>query len=221
MKRFGIVGAGDSFPAAEEMRRILAHVDVVIAADGGYDALQPLGISPDVLLGDMDSMRLSSKGDVLSEEMAGEILRYPVKKDATDMELALLYAQRHGATSAIILGGTGSRLDHTVGNLSLVERFTKEGLPVILRTAHNRISYLTAGEYQLPVMPEGWYTSFLALSGEVRLTLRGFEYPLEDTPIRSGTTLSLSNHVVAADNLVRVSGEAEGLFCFQSRDAET
>ena len=100
-----IVGAGDFYGELSPR-----DGDIIIAADGGYDTLKKLGIEPDLLLGDMDSLTEVPR--------ALEKLVYPVRKDETDTHLAYLEGVRRGYTDFVIYGGVGGRDDHTFANYS-------------------------------------------------------------------------------------------------------
>ena len=102
-----IIGAGELYA-----RPTPGEGDLVIAADGGYDHLISIGITPNLVIGDMDSVRSSIEGV--------EVLRFPEKKDETDTHLAYLIGKEKGYSSFLIYGGTGGRPDHTFANYSLL-----------------------------------------------------------------------------------------------------
>ena len=102
-----IVGAGEFYGELN-----LSDGDIVIAADGGYDTLRELGVTPDLLVGDMDSVK-AVPTDI-------EKLRVPVEKDETDTYLCYLEGVRRGYSNFVILGGVGGREDHTFANFSLL-----------------------------------------------------------------------------------------------------
>ena len=93
--------------------------DLVIAADAGYKNLEKFGISPDVLIGDFDSL------EVLPENV--KCLRYPVKKDDTDTILAVKYGLKKGYKTFVIYGGAGGRTDHFLANLQTLNFIASNG----------------------------------------------------------------------------------------------
>lgn len=107
MKTCYIIGAGNC-----SVKPKPSEGDLVIAADGGYDTLYNFGMKPDLLIGDLDSIDSIPRGV--------EILRYPTKKDETDMHLAYLEGARRGYEYFKIFGGTGGRADHTYANYCLL-----------------------------------------------------------------------------------------------------
>ena len=117
-----IVGAGD-FTARGFAP---GPKDLVLAADGGYRALYRLGTTPDLLLGDFDSL-----GDVpLPANLP--VLRFPVRKDDTDTGLALRYGLEHGFWDFALYGCAGGRVDHLLANLQSMARVSRLGASVRL-----------------------------------------------------------------------------------------
>ena len=114
MKTCYIVGASHSAPLPE-----IKATDFVIAADGGYDNLKKLSITPNLLIGDFDSISNMPKGI--------ETVRHKVRKDETDMHLAYLEGAKRGYKSFKIYGGTGGRADHTFANYSLLLYIKEDG----------------------------------------------------------------------------------------------
>ena len=100
--------------------QITKDYDIVIAVDGGLAAVDRMGLKPDVILGDFDTVA----PDILHkyEEKDGiKIVRLVPEKDDTDTESAVRYAMKHGVTEIDVLGGTGSRFDHTYANMFLLK----------------------------------------------------------------------------------------------------
>ena len=117
-----IVGAGDFTP------RGFAPVpgDLVLAADGGYRALYSLGYTPDLLLGDFDSL-----GDLpLPPDLP--VLRFPARKDDTDTGLALRHGLDRGFRDFALYGCAGGRVDHLLANLQSMARVSRLGAAIRL-----------------------------------------------------------------------------------------
>ncbi len=117
-----IVGAGDFTP------RGFAPVpgDLVLAADGGYRALYSLGSTPDLLLGDFDSL-----GDLpLPPDLP--VLRFPARKDDTDTGLALRHGLDRGFRDFALYGCAGGRVDHLLANLQSMARVSRLGATIRL-----------------------------------------------------------------------------------------
>lgn len=117
-----IVGAGDFTP------RGFAPVpgDLVLAADGGYRALCSLEYTPDLLLGDFDSL-----GDLpLPPDLP--VLRFPARKDDTDTGLALRHGLDRGFRDFALYGCAGGRVDHLLANLQSMARVSRLGATIRL-----------------------------------------------------------------------------------------
>ena len=101
--------------------------DLIIGADRGYFTLVENGIMPDLAIGDFDSYT----GEINCEN----VIKFPVKKDDTDSALAVKYAVEKGYKSIVIFGAIGGMLDHTIANISLIEKKNKKGRLVALTKA--------------------------------------------------------------------------------------
>lgn len=171
----------------------------VIAADGGLLRAWTLGLEPDALVGDLDSLQ---PADVAAATERGvEVLRADTDKDESDAELAALEAVRRGATKVTILGAFGGpRLDHALANVWLLAHPGLAGVNVLLLDARWRASLVTApGPDGDPVErrldgPVGGLVSLLPHGGDVTgITTRGLRYPLHDEPLLVGPARGLSN----------------------------
>lgn len=184
---------------SRNVRSLIDAADRLVGVDGGCRHLEALGRLPDIAVGDMDSIPDSL---LMRYHDAGvETHLHPPRKDATDLELALDLALDRGATRISILGGTGGRLDHTLGNLFLLSRCLPAGIPACVmdegQCVHLVDRSLTlsgaAGDTLslLPATPE--------VSG---VTLAGLEYPLQDATLTFGTSWGMSNVFTGASATV-------------------
>ena len=188
----------------------------VIAVDRGLAAAGALGVTPDVIVGDFDSVDPA----VLAEFRRKEHIVWEVhqpEKDDTDTELAIKRALAMGATHVVLLGATGGRLDHLLGNIHLLYPCLQRGVEACILDPGNRL-YLIDGERHFK-RREVWgtYVSFLPLTEEVRgITLRGFKYPLTDKDIAIGTSLCISNEL--AEEEAAITFREGALIVVESRD---
>ena len=97
-----------------EIRLDYTQFNKIICADGGLLIAREIGLSPDLLIGDYDSMDIP--------DIDG-IIKLPMEKDMTDTEAAIDLAVFYGATHVTILGGLGGRFDHTMGNLGMLAKY--------------------------------------------------------------------------------------------------
>lgn len=100
--------------------KLLKPDDLLIAADGGLRYLRLMGLSPHILIGDLDSVSAEDVEDCKNNGV--QVIRHPVEKDETDLELALNYALEAGCEIIVIAAALGGRLDQTLGNLFLLTR---------------------------------------------------------------------------------------------------
>lgn len=160
----------------------IKDTDYVICADSGYDRAKKFSIEPNIIIGDMDSVK-TDLGD-------NQSIVYPAKKDFTDSELALFHAIEKGADQILMFGMIGTRMDHTYANLSLLLNCKDIGAVII--DGNNIIRMVFD---QLTLHGEiGDTVSILPFAGDVHgVSTSGLEYPLENSTIKIGTSLGVSN----------------------------
>jgi thiamine pyrophosphokinase len=113
-----VIFANGLLPDPVHARRLLRADDTIVCADGGSRHAFALGLTPQALIGDLDSVSDAERQRI---EAAGiEVLRYPHDKDQTDLELSLQYALKQKPSSILIVAALGNRLDHTLGNLAIL-----------------------------------------------------------------------------------------------------
>ena len=190
--------------------------DRVIAVDRGLNAAWALGIVPDVIVGDFDSADPAALADFRRREHIVWEVHQP-EKDDTDTELAIKRAAAMGAGYIVLLGATGGRLDHLLGNIHLLYPCLQRGVEACILDPGNKL-YLIDGERRFK-RREVWgtYISFLPLTEEVKgITLRGFKYPLTDKDIAIGTSLCISNELAADETVITLQDGV--LIVVESRD---
>lgn len=199
-----IVGAGDFTP------RGFAPVpgDLVLAADGGYRALCSLGYTPDLLLGDFDSL-----GDLpLPPDLP--VLRFPARKDDTDTGLALRHGLDRGYRDFALYCCAGGRVDHLLANLQSMARVSRLGATIRLAAPEYDAWALTgpapdasasatpaapgalapAAVLALPPRPGGTLVSVFCHGDRAEgVTLTGLSYPLDGADLTGDFPLGVSN----------------------------
>ncbi len=179
-----ILAGGVASP--KEAAEAAQGADFILAADGGLLLAQRAGLPVDLLLGDLDSLPTPLPDSL-------PVLRVPREKDATDLELALDHAVALGAEKIVVVGAFGARLDHTLANANLLEKYD---LPVVLFHDRARV-YLVVDQVELAGEP-GDLVSLLPLTAEVRgVTTWGLRYALTDGVLLRASTRGVSNEVVA------------------------
>ncbi len=175
-----IVGNGE---VESHLKAILPKKPFVICADGGVRHMKTLGLKADIIMGDMDSVA----GDISVENT----IVYPVRKDFTDSELAVYYALDNGYTKLYMLGFTGTRLDHTLSNLFLLNEIQKRGARGVIIDGHNSI-WLADKENEISGK-KGDIISIIPIEDTSGITTEGLEYPLTDETLFFGKSRGVSN----------------------------
>lgn len=194
MNRCFIYAAG-SFFGLREMPR---PGDLEIAADAGLRLCRELGRTPDLVLGDFDSMDVS--------EAPADALRVPVEKDDTDTGLALREGLRRGCREFFIYGGTGGRrLDHTLANLQSLAFLRENGARGWLYDRDFVYTVIKNETLTLRREVDWGLVSLFALGDRARgVTLTGLQYPLDHAELSCAFPLGVSNHFAAETATVTV-----------------
>ncbi|MEK3881314.1 thiamine diphosphokinase [Paenibacillus sp. PL2-23] len=193
---------------------LLRTGDTLIGADSGALFLLQSGLTPEVAIGDFDSV--NDEELRLIRERSGTMIQCdPVDKDYTDSEMAFRYALDMKPTELLLLGGIGTRFDHSLANVHLLALADAAGIQASIQDPCNRIRVISS----TTVIPaEGFpQTSLLPLSEQAAgITLTGFQYPLQDATLTIGQSLGISNLLCAEEGLIELR---EGkLLVIQSRD---
>jgi thiamine pyrophosphokinase len=181
----------------EQLRRHLQPSDRIICADGGARHALALGLTPDVVIGDLDSLEPAVQVELQAAGVRFE--SYPARKDETDLELAIGLAVAEGAAAIDLVAVLGGRLDQTLANLMLLTR--PEWAGVQLRAiAGNEIAWPgRAGEFITIAGRPGDTLSLVPLTPQVTgVTLAGVEWPLHRATLHQGSTLTISNVLTAS-----------------------
>jgi thiamine pyrophosphokinase len=190
--------------------------DLCIAADSGMDFFYRTKRTPHIIIGDFDSAHTEAlsyfrgiKGVTLTQ-------LNPVKDD-TDTEAAIRLAIREGATSITLLGATGCRLDHVLGNIALLGIGLSCQVPIMMLDPYNRIRMIDRDTTLVKKEQYGKYVSLVPYAGDVdHVTLKGFRYPLNDHTLPSYYSLGISNEIVADEG--QISFPKGTLLVIESRD---
>ncbi|PPA72096.1 thiamine diphosphokinase [Jeotgalibacillus proteolyticus] len=167
-----------------------------IGVDNGALSIIKAELTLDRAFGDFDSV--SEKEFELISEKAQYIEKVKAEKNETDLELALFWALKQREPIRLV-GATGGRLDHFLGNIQLLtsEETGNHPYEVELQDEQNLLRILKAGEWEIADDPFYTYLSVLPFTPVVEgLTLKGVKYPLTDHYLKIGTTLTISNEII-------------------------
>lgn len=171
--------------------------DFIIAADGGWLACRKTGITPDLLLGDFDS--LSTQPDFPN------ILRVPVEKDDTDTMLAVKTGLERGETEFHIYGGMGGRrTDHTIANFQALLYLARRGAQGWLYGHGERYTAVCGGTVTFPARDRGILSVFCLGADARDVSIQGGQYPLHHAVLTAEFPLGVSNHFVGRPITVSV-----------------
>jgi thiamine pyrophosphokinase len=166
--------------------------DLIIAADGGTHHCKSLGITPNVIIGDFDSL---DPKEVTTYQQAGvEIYQYPIRKDETDLELVLQFTMKREFTEIYIIGALGMRWDMTIANILLIAHPMFSRLKIRLLNGSQEL-ILLRGEDQIDLHGQpGYQLSLIPLAGDAHgVTTNGLEYSLNDESLYFASTRGVSN----------------------------
>jgi thiamine pyrophosphokinase len=200
MVKVVVLAGGDAPPAGVAAR--VPPADLVIAADSGLGLAQQLGLSVDLVVGDLDSV---DDAELAAAVAAGaEVERHPPEKDATDLELALDAACARGATHITIVGGHGGRLDHFVANVLLLAapHYGDVSIDGWIGAAH---VVVIRDEGRL-TGDAGSLVTLLAAGGAAEgVRTDGLRYPLRGETLAPGSTRGVSNEFVGTSARVSLT----------------
>jgi len=210
-----IISGGKSCDGAISLLMQNKKYSLIIVADSGLVSAERLGIVPDYILGDFDSVSrpLLERYKTLSSQ----IISYPPEKDMTDTQIAIELAISHNPAWIDICGATGSRVDHMLANIHLLLMPLRVGIDACIYDDNNKI-YLRNKSFT--IMKDEQYGSFVSLlpfTDEVYgITLEGFKYPLYDYTLSNGSSIAISNEIAQAEG--RVFFKNGILLVVESRD---
>lgn len=195
IKTVGVVAGGPkSF--LPDLSAYQLHVDYWIGADDGCNRLIELDIVLDLAVGDFDSVNEQQYNKI--QQYAGQVKRYPVEKDYTDLELAIEYAISCKPLEIYLFGVTGGRMDHTLANLQQLKRIDSHNIQAIIIDNQNMIQLFNPGIHDIETNRYYPYISFIAFSEKVvGLSLQDFYYPLTNYALSWGSTRCLSNKLLS------------------------
>jgi thiamine pyrophosphokinase len=187
-----VIAHGDVAPADRE---VVAGAQLVVAADGGALSLERWGIVPHLVVGDLDSLGVDRAAAL--EERGAKVVRFPVAKDASDLELAMRYALESHADDIVLLGILGgARVDHALVNVTLLADPAYRALGLRAVYGDTQLRAVHPGETLALRGPVSSTVTLIPLRGEVRgVTTQGLRYPLAGGTLHFGTSLGLSNVV--------------------------
>ena len=173
--------------------------DIIVAADGGLQHTQALGLTPDAILGDFDSLGYIPQGAQV----------FPVEKDDTDSMLAIRHGLQMGLREFHLYGALdGQRLDHAIANCQSLQFLADHGAAGYLIGKDHIVTVLKNGQLTFPADAEGILSVFCLGADAKGVTLENLQYPLENGVLTAGFPLGVSNHFMGQAARVAVTDGA-------------
>ena len=201
MRRCVIVGGAD----ISNYDRIIAHIksdDFVIFCDSGLKHMEKLAVKPSLIVGDFDSHE--------NPHLDVETIAFPCEKDDTDTVFAVKEAVKRGFADFLLIGVVGARLDHTLGNIYVLEYLSSLGLTGRIVDDYSEMEYVTSASGF--VEDSFAYFSTINISGVTRnISIDNAKYPLHNAEIHSGYQYGISNEVLPGKTAKITVGEGSAL----------
>lgn len=184
-----VLVAASEFNAEDFKARYEANMfDYIIAVDGGFAHLEALGVKPDMALGDFDSLGYVPK--------CARVSRFPMEKDASDLELALKRAFALNYEEVVVYGALGGRLDHTISNIQTFARFSEQGQYVTAVGQSDALRCLSGPDILELDAGEGIVSVFSLSDCSHGVIETGMKYSLDDEDLTNRTSRGVSNELI-------------------------
>ena len=192
MKKCVIFCAGDF----KELTAPVGAEDLVIAADGGLTHLESIGLKPDIILGDFDSLGYVPEG--------GEV--YPIEKDDTDSMLAIKKGLEMGCDAFYLYGALeGKRLDHTMANFQALQYLADQGKRGWLIGNRQIATVIKNSAITFPPFCIQYLSVFCLGKDAKGVSIRGMKYDIENETLSAGFPLGVSNTFLQKKATVEVT----------------
>lgn len=203
-----IVTGGD-FINASLLFKYTKIADFVIGVDRGVEELLKSKIAMDIAIGDFDSIE---NKELLQSDLVKEINKLNPIKDISDTHAAVEYATSKKPDEIYILNATGTRMDHTLSNISLLREISKKGIEAFIVDSHNRIRF---GKRNNFIKKEYDYVSVIPLEEKIKVSTVGFLYEVKDLELNYSQSRFLSNELKEDKASIEIEGRA---LIIESRD---
>ncbi|MGA9363487.1 MAG: thiamine diphosphokinase [Bacteroidota bacterium] len=189
--------ANGVLPSPRFVRELVSSSDLVVCADGGTRHALRLGIQPDVVIGDLDSLSTRMRRHLNQAKIIES-----ANQNQTDLEKAIVYLLKRKSKSITVLGATGKRIDQTLANMALLAKYqSRVNLTLVDSTGE---IHIVRSRMSFRAKP-GATVSLLALGKGVRVTTRGLRYALKNEVLEFGSR-GVSNEVIDSTVEIRVRG---------------
>jgi thiamine pyrophosphokinase len=211
-----IIFANGEISDKESLVPIFKWGEFLISADGGLKHIRKLGLMPNLVVGDLDSV--SSEEVKWLEQNQVEIIKYPKKKDQTDLELALLETVERGGNPVIVIGALGGRIDQTLANIFLLLMPELVNVDVRLDDGHDEL-FLIRDQVEVRGKKGDIVSLLPMLSPSTGIKTNGLKYSLNNETLLPDHSRGISN-VMDAEK-AEISLRTGLLLCIHTRKLES
>jgi thiamine pyrophosphokinase len=196
MAKHALVIANGEAPKKQRLLALVKDANIVICADGGANTALKFGITPDAIVGDLDSIHA---------EALVKFRKVPTFEDrddeTTDLEKAISWAIKSRYVHVIVVGASGRRLDHTIGNMGVLAKFYPDAIVRFVDDI-GELSYV--GNELTFEANKGDVVSLIPLSRCEGIVTQGLKYALEGETLELGVREGTHNVVVASSVTIKV-----------------
>ncbi len=187
MKRCVIIGGAAINNYSDIISYLDRENDYYIFCDSGLKHMDRLGVKPDLIIGDFDSHQ--------NPHLDVETIVLPCEKDDTDTVFAAKEALKRGFESFVLIGVVGARLDHTLGNISILLMLHDNNKKAMIIDDHSEMEIVSA---EKALINDSYpFFSLLNISGKAKgIDIEDAKYPLEDAEISCDYQYGISNEVL-------------------------
>lgn len=195
-----IIISGGNPPPLEFLLKEITEDTYLIGADSGANCLYDYKIEPDLLVGDFDSINKVAFDYFIKGKCIIDI--YPVEKDFTDTEIATHKALGMKPSEIIFLGCTGSRIDHLLGNIGMLNICLQNGVNAYIKDENNVVRLINTSISLSGTV--GQIFSVQSYGDEIiGLTIEGAKYPLSNYNLKIGQSITISNEFAETQVLIK------------------
>jgi thiamine pyrophosphokinase len=213
-----IVGAGEFSGLTDEYgdEIVIGGDDLLIGADGGYDALINMNLTPDIVVGDFDSR----EGKVPDVSGKTELVELKVQKNDTDLGHAVELGFERGYKDFLLFGASGGRLSHTEANIRIMRGIVERGGSAVLYGKDSVLRVFKDSRIDYSEKNRGMLSLFSLTEVSEGVTIRGLEYPLTDYTMSYTDPIGVSNMFTGEKGYIEVrKGVLLAINEFREREA--
>lgn len=189
----GLIVSNGTINNYNKLSKAFELADYVVCADGGISHIRSINKTPDIVLGDLDSVRSEDINYIKEKHIRVE--KFPPVKDKTDTDLALDYLIDMECSEIYFFGATGDRIDHTFANVFLLDSLLKRNIKGVIYDDKNEIHLVD--DCQELKNEENSFISVIPISERgIRVSISGCFYNLEDVHVPFASTRGISNEIV-------------------------